>query len=106
MTITRNYDGAEIRITLTKLEMYEAYLEMQHHTDCEDVLSLVFDMSEAEIEGKYGVSIGEVYDLVDRIADEMRENMEAYDLSMYDARENAIEAVCLAFREEKNRAAE
>lgn len=81
MKIIRN--GVEIE--LTSGEVYSAFLEQQHEFDVVDIIDKIEDERDA-----YGDSADVMLAYVDNIADDMRRNIDKYDMGWRDARDAAI----------------
>lgn len=93
MQITRMINGKEYEIELTKAELYEAYLEQQHYYDKLDVASIAEENSDKWLDDQYGTTREVFMSLVDDMANEMRRNIDKYDLDWQSARERAVQDV-------------
>lgn len=93
MTIQRSFGGKTYDIELTDEELFEAYLEKEHMFDIQDVTDMLNGMSDFDINEYYGVTREEAVLLIDEIANEMRRDIDKYDMSWQNARDEAIETV-------------
>ena len=93
MKIKRNIDGREIEIELTAHEMWDAYIEKQHQFDVEDIEDYFYGCEDDELIEKYLKTGEEIKQLYEAIANEMRRNIDKYDMDWQYAREEAIHQI-------------
>ena len=90
MQITREVNGKPQTFELTATELYNAYKEQQHRFDRNDIEDLICGLSNDEVTESYGVDKQVFTSKIDDIANEMRRNIDKYDISWSDARYEAV----------------
>ena len=90
MKIKRTINGTDYTFELLPNELYDAYREQQEKFDIDDVINFIECFSNEELQEYYGCSYEECMKYKEEIADEMRRNMDKYDMDFEYAREEAI----------------
>ena len=91
MVIKRTVNGVEKEFKLTFQERLDAYYEhLEHYYDVMDVKDEVDYLSDEQFLERYAVQKSAFMAIIDDVADEMRRNMDKYDLHWDSARDEAI----------------
>lgn len=90
MVIKRTVNGVETEFELTFQERVNAYYEHQHYYDVMDVMDEVDYLSDEQFLERYAVQKSAFMAIIDDVADEMRRNIDKYDLHWSFARDEAI----------------
>jgi len=90
MKIKRTINGVDYSFELLPNELIEAYYEQQEKYDIDDVVNFIECFSDEELQEYYGCSYDECMKYKEEIADEMRRNMDKYDMQLEYAREEAL----------------
>lgn len=90
MVIKRTVNGVETEFELTFQERLNAYYEHQHYYDVMDVKDEVDYLSDEQFFEMYEVPKSAFMEIIDDVADEMRRNIDKYDLHWDFARDEAI----------------
>jgi len=93
MKVQRTINKDTFSFELTPDELYEAYFEQRDKFDIEDVISYGELFSQNEFEEEFGCSYEYFLSLKEEIANEMRRNMDKYDMPFCHAREYAVKEV-------------
>ena len=96
MKITREIGGQMVEIELTSEEVRSAYLEKEHKQDVQDVKTFLENYDPENFYLSYEVSLVWAYnneELIENMADEMRKNIDKYDMHWDAARDEAIKNV-------------
>lgn len=96
MKITREINGQTVEIELTSEEVRFAYLEKEHEHDVQDVKIFFEQASPEKFFEEFQVSLNWAHnnkELVENIADEMRKNIDKYDMHWDAARAEAVEDI-------------
>lgn len=93
MTIVRTINGTTFHIKLLPEELIEAFFEQRDKFDIEDIVSYAEEIGSKELKATFGCTYQEYLNMKEEMAEEMRRNMDKYDMSFADAREYAIREV-------------
>ena len=93
MKIQRTINGTTYMIELLPDELADAYIEQRNKFDIEDIVSYGEEMPRRELEETFGCTYDEFLSLKQRMALEMRRNMDEYGMPFAYAREYAIKEV-------------
>lgn len=95
MKIKRTIGGVEHEIELTEEELSEAYTEVQHQFDCDDVSDVLTSMlGNDDIDGYDPMpDETELYKLISHMAEHMRRDMDKNATEWWDFAEDAIRDV-------------
>ena len=93
MKITRTINGTTYNIELLPDELTEAFFEQRDKFDIEDIVSYGEEMTASELAINYNCSYSEYLDHKEEMAEEMRRNMDKYDMDFATAREMAVTKV-------------
>lgn len=99
--ITRTVNGVEHVFPLTLGELFDAYYEQQYRFDLEDVEDAIIGYQDEDVQMEYGVSKEEYMSLKEKIAGELRRNIDKYDMDWSSAREDAIRSVISEYKVNK-----
>ena len=91
MTITREIDGEQIKIELTRDEMFKAWDEAQFSEDRDDMDEYLNDYSDKDFEESFGKKLSDAYDCLDDLARLRRTNINKYEQSWSESRYQALE---------------
>lgn len=103
MKITREINGQVVEIELTSEEVRSAYLEKEHEYDIWDVKSLLENYSPEEFYSEYGISLTWAYNnatFIEDVADDMRKNIDKYNMYWDTARDEAIRDGAISHKSE------
>lgn len=92
MKITRTVNGKDLTFELTPPELIEAYYEQERNYDEDDVLRQLEDLTDWDIQDRYGVTREQMNALLPRIASRYRRYRD-HDDSWFEQCESAIEYV-------------
>lgn len=96
MKITREINGQMVEIELTSEEVRDIYEEKEHEYDVQNVKAVLENASPEEFYDKYQISLNWAYnneELIENIADDMRKNIDKYDMHWDSARDNAMKDI-------------
>lgn len=93
MKIQRTINGTSYTIELLPEELEDAFFEQRDKFDIEDIVDYGEMMSHTEMEEELGCSYSEFLSMKEEMAQEMRRNMDKYDMAFPYARQDAIETV-------------
>jgi len=93
MKIQRTINGERFSFELLPDELCEAYFEQQEKFDIEDIINYGEMMSHAELEEELGCTYAEFLSMKEEMAQEMRRNIDKYDMEFAYARKEAIDTV-------------
>ena len=93
MKIQRTINGIMYVIELLPDELVDAYFEQRDKFDIEDIVSYGEEMTRTELEEELGCTYNEFLSYKEKMAEEMRRNIDKYDMNFTDARECAIKEV-------------
>lgn len=90
MKIQRTINGVCFNIELLPEELVDAFYEQRDKFDIEDILNYGEQMTQQELEEELGCSYSEFLSMKEMMAQEMRKNIDKYDMDFVSAREYAI----------------
>lgn len=90
MKIQRTINNVNFTFELTPDELYDAFYEQRDKFDIEDIVSYGEMFSKDEFEEEVGCTYSQFLEMKEEIAEQMRRNMDKYDMPFCDAREHAI----------------
>jgi len=96
MKITREINGQIVEIELTSEEVRDIYEEREHMLDVQDVKTLLENFEPESFYESYEVPLVWAYnneELIENIADEMRKNIDKYDMHWDSARGEAMKDI-------------
>jgi len=93
MKIQRTINGIKYTIELLPEELVDAFYEQRNKFDIEDIVSYAEDMTNEEMKEEYGCTYNEFLSAKEIMAEEMRRNIDKFDMSFVDARAYAIKEV-------------
>ena len=93
MKIQRTINSVKFDIELLPEELVEAYYEQQHNFDVEDVVSYGEMFENAELVDYLGCDYKTLLSLKEEMADELRKNIDKYDMDWSSARDEAVRDV-------------
>lgn len=96
MIIKREINGSAVEIELTDFELYNAYMVKQHMFDICDVEDAFNAFDDSELKDMYGLTFEEIKPKIPVIADEMRRNIDKYDMGWQEARDEAIREILVS----------
>jgi len=99
--IVRTVNGVEYTFPLTLSELFDAYYEQQYRFDLQDVEDAVIGYQDEDVQMEYGVTKEEYMSLKEKIAGELRRNIDKYDMEWSSAREDAIRSVISEYHSHK-----
>lgn len=91
MKITRNILTMDVEIELTPSELYSAYLAQQHEFDRQDIQDLYSWLDPDEIEREWHITKDALDAGLDRMASDLRRNIDKYDMDWDAARDAAFD---------------
>lgn len=93
LKIQRMINGVNFNIELLPEELVTAYFEQQHKFDIEDIISYGEMFENAELVDYLGCDYKTFLSLKEEMADEMRRNIDKYDMDWSNARDEAVRDV-------------
>lgn len=81
MKIKRKINDVEFTIELLPEELYDAYREQQHKLDIESVINYGEMFDPEDMQEEFGCSYDEFLSIKEDIAEELRRNIDKYDVS-------------------------
>ena len=93
MKIQRTINGVKFNIELLPEELVEAYYEQQHKFDVEDIVSYGEMFEQKELIDYLGCDYKTYISLKEEMANEMRKNMDKYEMTYPYARDEAVRDV-------------
>lgn len=101
MEIKRIINGKEIKTELSETELRLAYKEQEHRHDVQGIKAILENYDPEITFDILGLSINELLEHVDEIADKTRRDMDKYDIPLHYAAIPAINKIGYMYGKEK-----